>query len=218
MKSKLLVVDDELFVRELLAEYFTKMNYEVRTAGSAAEALRLVGTESFNAALVDLRMPDGSGIDLLYRLKTIADDLSVIMMTGYPTVDTTVSALRAGAHDFVVKPFRLKELDGTVKSAVAAQQHYLEVRQLRERVTELETRVSGLKKREERETAERTTRRFTIIEKGSDNSSYQLEQPVLAAASRRRNNLTRETPTYDEVETSRHEFRGQAITLMEETS
>ncbi|MCX6831654.1 MAG: response regulator [candidate division Zixibacteria bacterium] len=60
MESKLLVVDDEVFVRELLAEYFTKLNYQVRTAGSAAEAIQLAGTESFHAALIDLRMPDAT--------------------------------------------------------------------------------------------------------------------------------------------------------------
>ena len=219
MESKLLVVDDEVFVRELLAEYFTKLNYQVRTAGSAAEALQQVGTESFHAALIDLRMPDASGIDVLHALRKTADDLSIIIMTGYPTVDSAIEAMRAGANDYVVKPFRLKELDGIVTKAVAAQSHRAEINQLRERVVELETRVAGFRKKENREGVEVGPRRFTIIEKAVEGESFQMEQPALAGPQCHRiREVARQDPLYEEAVASRREFRDKAVSLMEESS
>jgi len=204
MESKLLVVDDEVFVRELLAEYFTKLNYQVRTAGSAAEALRHVGTDSFHAALIDLRMPDAGGIDVLRAVKKTADDLSIIIMTGYPTVDSAIGAMRAGAYDYVVKPFRLKELDDIVTKAVAEQRHRAEITQLRERVTELETRVARLKKRENREGVEVGPRRFTIIEKAVEGELYQIEQPALTGPQLHRiKEVARQDPLYEEAVASR---------------
>jgi DNA-binding response OmpR family regulator len=219
MESKLLVVDDEVFVRELLAEYFTKLNYQVRTAGSAAEALQQVGTESFHAALIDLRMPDGGGIDVLRAVRTIADDLSIIMMTGYPTVDSAVEAMRAGAYDYVVKPFRLKELDNIVTKAVAAQRHRAEINQLRERVFELEARVASFRKKESRESVEVGPRRFTIIEKVGEGEPFQMEQPALTGSQRHRlREVARQDPLYEEAVASRREFRDKAVSLMEESS
>jgi DNA-binding response OmpR family regulator len=218
MESKLLVVDDEVFVRELLAEYFTKLDYQVRTAGSAAEALQQVGTESFHAALIDLRMPDGGGIDVLRAVRKTADDLSIIMMTGYPTVDSAIEAMRAGAYDYVVKPFRLKELDDIVSRAVAAQRHRAEINQLRERVVELEARVANLRKKENREGVELGSRRFTIIEKAVAGESFQVEQPTLTGSPRHRvREVTRQDPLYEEALASRREFRGKAVSLMDES-
>lgn len=219
MESKLLVVDDEVFVRELLGEYFTRLDYTVRTAGSAAEALQHLGTDSFHAALIDLCMPDARGIDVLHAVRKTADDLSIIIMTGYPTVDSAIEAMRAGAHDYVVKPFRLKELAGIVTKAVAAQRHRAEINQLRERVVELETRVAGLKKRENREGAEVGQRRFTIVEKAVEGEAFPMEQPALAGLERHRiREVTKQDPLYEEVAASRREFRGQAVSLMEESS
>jgi DNA-binding response OmpR family regulator len=219
MESKLLVVDDEVFVRELLAEYFTKLNYQVRTAGSAAEALQQAETESFHVALIDLRMPDGGGIDVLRAVKKNADDVSIIMMTGYPTVDSAVEAMRAGAYDYIVKPFRLKELDSIVTKAVAAQKHRAEINQLRERVVELETRVANLRKRENRECVDVGPRRFTIIEKAVEGEPFQVEQPALTGPQRHRiREVARQDPLYEEAVASRREFRGKTVSLVEESS
>ena len=219
MESKLLVVDDEVFVRELLAEYFTKLNYQVRTAGSAVEALQQIGMEDFHVALIDLRMPDAGGIDVLRAVKKIADDLSIIIMTGYPTVDSAIEAMRAGAYDYVVKPFRLKELDNIVIKAVVAQRHRAEINQLRERVTELETRLASLRRREDREGIEVGSRRFTIIEKTGEGEPFQVEQPALTAPQRHRiRDIARQDPLYEETVASRREFRGKAVSLVEESS
>jgi DNA-binding NtrC family response regulator len=204
MESKLLVVDDEVFVRELLAEYFTKLNYQVRTAGSAAEAFQQLKTESFHAALVDLRMPDSGGLDFLRAVKQTANDLSIVIMTGYPTVDSVIEAMRAGAYDYVVKPFRLKELDSIVTTAVAAQQHRAEISQLRERITELEARVTAFRRKENRECIEVGPRRFTIIEKAIEGEQFEIDQPVLAGPQRHQiRDVARQDPLYKEAVASR---------------
>jgi DNA-binding response OmpR family regulator len=219
MESRLLVVDDELFVRELLAEYFTKLGYHVRTTGSAAEALEAVRTEDFNAALIDLRMPGVKGNELISGVREVNDDLSIIIMTGYPTVDTAVGALRAGASDYIVKPFRLKELDVVVGRAVAAQQHRYEIKQLRERVAELETRVAKLRKHENREAVDAGHRRFTIIEKGVEGDTFELDQPVITGGTRHR---LRESALQDQFSderfSPRRDFTANAVSLMDETS
>jgi DNA-binding response OmpR family regulator len=219
MESKLLVVDDEVFVRELLAEYFTKLNYQVRTAGSAAEALQQIGMEDFHVALIDLRMPDAGGIDVLRAVRKTADDLSIIIMTGYPTVDSAIEAMRAGAYDYVVKPFRLKELDNIVTKAVAAQRHRAEINQLRERVVELEARVASLRKKENRQGVDVGPRRFTIIEKAVEGEPFQVEQPALTVPQRHHlREVSRQDPLYEEAVVSRRESRGKAVSLVEESS
>jgi DNA-binding response OmpR family regulator len=219
MERRLLVVDDEVFVRELLAEYFTKLNYQVRTAGSASEALQLVEKESFQVALVDLRMPDAGGIDVLRAIKETSEDISVIIMTGYPTVDSAVGAIRSGAYDYIVKPFRLKELHEVVARAVAAHKHRADIRQLRERVVELETKVASLKRKENKEGVEVGSRRFTIIEKSVEGGSFEIEQPMLTGTQRHRiREVTRQEPVYEEATASRNEYRGKVVSLFEEPS
>jgi DNA-binding NtrC family response regulator len=214
MKNKLLVVDDEVFVRELLAEYFTKLEYHVHTAGSAAEALQVLKTEKFQAAVVDLRMPDANGIDLLRAIKQIDSDVSVVIMTGYPTIDSTVEALRSGAQDFVVKPFRLRELDGIIHRAVTTQQHRQEMGQLRERVVELEARVANMKRKEQRDGVEVGPRRFTIIEKVTEG-----EETLVSGSPRHRlRENARQDPLYEDTVASRFDLRGNSVSLLEESS
>jgi DNA-binding response OmpR family regulator len=219
MKSKLLVVDDEVFVRELLAEYFTKLNYQVHTAGSAAEALQQVASDSFNAALIDLRMPDSGGIEVLRAIRKTATYLSIVIMTGYPTVDSVVEAMRSGAFDYVVKPFRLKELDGVVTRAVAAQRQRAEISQLRERITELEARVANFKKKENRDGVEGSSRRFTIVEKGVEAEPFQMEQPALSGHHRHRlREVGRQDAIFEEAVAAQREFLGKTVSLLEESS
>lgn len=119
-KTRLLVVDDELFVRELLGEFFGKIDYIVDTAKDAEEALELLDNNEYQAALFDLRLPDLDGVQLLEQVRAAGNDLPVIFMTGYPTVASAVGALRSQAHDYVLKPFRLQELEGTVAAAINA--------------------------------------------------------------------------------------------------
>ena len=108
--AKVLVVDDEQSILMLLKEALTKWGYQVTTAGTGAEALEALKGGLFDAALMDVRMPDMSGIDLLRAVKAHDDSIEVVIMTGYPTISSAVEALKDGAYDYLSKPLILDEL------------------------------------------------------------------------------------------------------------
>jgi DNA-binding NtrC family response regulator len=140
-KSKqlsILIVDDEDFVQELLGEYFKKLGYQVYSATDSSTAVELVSKYDFPIALVDLRSAEEDGIDLLDQLKKIKPTLRVVLVSGYPTMDSVVEALRHGAFDFVAKPFCLDELAGIVKRANCLSPDEKVIKALKERVSRLE--------------------------------------------------------------------------------
>ncbi len=151
MRPRILVVDDELFIRELLQEFLTRSGYDVATAAEAHEALRKAQMNDYDAVLVDLRVSEGNGFDLVQAIRHHSPDSSILPMTGYPSVSTAREAIRHGAFDYVVKPFRLKELAETVESAVAECRRRYESRQVKERLTELEAKIAAMSVRESRQ-------------------------------------------------------------------
>ncbi len=108
--STILVVDDEERMRQSLGELLLNEGYRVLLASGAEEALERLRHGVPDAALVDVRMPGVGGIDLLQQLRVLAPDLPVIMMTGFPTVETAVLAMKYGALDFHTKPLDLRKL------------------------------------------------------------------------------------------------------------
>jgi two-component system response regulator RegA len=107
--SVLLVDDDEVFV-ERLARAFRQRGYEVRTARNADEGAALAREESPELAVVDLRMPGGSGLALVRELATIDAATKTLVLTGYGSIATAVEAIRLGAHDYVPKPADVDDL------------------------------------------------------------------------------------------------------------
>jgi putative nucleotidyltransferase with HDIG domain len=108
--SKILVVDDELQIQFLLEEFLTSLGHTVRLVGDGEQALRLLQTEAFEGVLVDLKMAKMGGMELLHLIKLSYPTLPVIMMTGYPSVEVAVEAMKEGAVDFITKPLRLDAL------------------------------------------------------------------------------------------------------------
>ncbi|MFZ5981834.1 MAG: sigma-54-dependent transcriptional regulator [Candidatus Zixiibacteriota bacterium] len=118
---KLLIVDDEPGQRELLAGYLTKKNFQVTAAGSAEEALAIYRQLFSPIALVDMKMPGMNGLDLLSRLREINPFIQVIVLTAFGSVESAVSAMRAGAYDYLTKPVEdLDELLLKLEKAAAA--------------------------------------------------------------------------------------------------
>jgi DNA-binding NtrC family response regulator len=144
VKHKILVVDDELFVRELLEEYFSKLDFEVLVAGSGPAALKLVAENRFKVALIDLKMSDMDGIEVLRRIRDLDENLIVILMTGYPTVESSVEAMRIGAYDYVIKPFRLNELKDIISRAIKEHQIRCELSRIKSRLSVMEQKLAGL--------------------------------------------------------------------------
>ena len=133
-KSKLLVVDDELIVRASLDKWFREEGYEVSVADSAQEALAKMAAGRFDLALVDIKMPGVDGVELQKRMHDIDPDMLVIIMTGYASVETAVTALKNGAYDYVSKPFDPDDMAHTVHNALAHKRVEKENVRLRETV------------------------------------------------------------------------------------
>lgn len=139
---RILIVDDEEPQRNMLAGFLKKQGYAVETADSGKTALEVVDQKHFELALVDLKMPEMDGIELLERLKKQNPEIQVIMMTAYGTVETAVDAMKKGAYHYVGKPINLDELRLNIKKALNNQRILIENRYLKE---ELERQYKDLK-------------------------------------------------------------------------
>ena len=103
--TRVLVVDDEAELVRAMARILKARGFEVQTASNGMEALEILTKQTFDVMLVDLVMPGMSGLELLKRAKTLQEQLEVVMMTAYADVDTAVTSVKAGAYDFLTKPF-----------------------------------------------------------------------------------------------------------------
>jgi len=129
--EKILVVDDERLVRWSLQQKCEEWGYEVVEADSGQSALRLAQHESPDLVLLDVRLPDLNGLQVLEQLKKNADAPAVIMITADPQLDDVKSALKLGAYDFVGKPLDFDELHLRIKNALEASSLRTEVQSLR---------------------------------------------------------------------------------------
>src|SRR5919205_571591 len=106
----ILVIDDEEIMREILETLLTREGYDVRVASSGQEGLELARSLPFDAAIVDIMMPGLDGIATLDELKRIDEDLAVIIITAYASVESAISAMKSGAFDYITKPFKNDEV------------------------------------------------------------------------------------------------------------
>jgi two-component system response regulator RegA len=103
-RPSILIVDDDATLRDRLARAFIKRGFEVRTAGTYQEALAVAREESPEMAVIDLRMPGPSGLELIRDLKKIDDETRVVVLTGYGSIATTIEAMKLGAIYYLPKP------------------------------------------------------------------------------------------------------------------
>src|SRR5207237_5152091 len=132
----ILVVDDEEIMREILETLLTREGYDVRLAASGEEGLELARAMPFDAALVDIMMPGLDGIATLDELKRIDEDLAVILITAYASVERAISAMKAGAFDYISKPFKNDEVLVVLRNAVERRRLVHENRALRQNIQE----------------------------------------------------------------------------------
>ncbi len=115
---KLLVVDDELLIRDLLYDFFAEKDCLIMTANDVSEAMELLEKNAdFDVVLTDLKMDGEDGLSFVDKIKAEHPNLPVIVMTGYPSVETAVEALRKRVYDYVIKPFNINRLYATVRAA-----------------------------------------------------------------------------------------------------
>lgn len=129
--GKVLIVDDDRFVRMALNEALRTWEYETVEADSVRSAKEQFAAEDPAIVLLDIDLPDGSGIDVLNEIKQSSPDTIVVMITGNVDVGNSVAALRGGAHDFIGKPVRLEELRVTLRNATETRSLRREVKQAR---------------------------------------------------------------------------------------
>jgi DNA-binding NtrC family response regulator len=115
---QVLIVDDETNICGLLRESLSDRGYRCTTAQSAAQALERLNEFKFDVALLDVRMPGMSGVELLSRVKSSYPNLAVIMLTAVDEVDTAVETMKAGASDYITKPFDLDRVDKAVRASL----------------------------------------------------------------------------------------------------
>ncbi len=133
---KILVVDDESGIRAVLSEACRSWGYEPVQAGSVAQAIEVFGRGSPAVALLDIDLPDGSGLDILNQIKERQSDIIAVMITGNVNVPNVITALRGGAHDFISKPIHLEELRITLRNALETRDLRREVQHTRRERTE----------------------------------------------------------------------------------
>lgn len=137
MKRKILVVDDELELRQMLAELLRRANYEVTEASSGAELQELFDESQPDVILLDLRLSDMDGLQLLPEIKKHWRNSEVIILTGHATIDAAVTATKLGAYDFQQKPFEPKSLLVSVERALEHKELTEETHSLRQALSSM---------------------------------------------------------------------------------
>ncbi|HWG41932.1 MAG TPA: sigma-54 dependent transcriptional regulator [Gemmataceae bacterium] len=130
-EAAILVVDDELLIRETLAEYLGQEGFAVVTSASGEEALEQAGEHRFDIALCDVHLPGLDGLELLDRLQRISPETFVLLITAYATVENAVEAFQRGAHDYLMKPILLDEVLSKIRRLLAHRALYRENQWLR---------------------------------------------------------------------------------------
>ena len=110
MTARILVVDDEKLIRWSLRERLSADGHDVVLAADLQAARQALNEHEFDLALLDLRLPDGNGIDLLKEMQSSHKDIPVVIITAYSTVDSAVAAMKEGAYDYISTPFNLDDL------------------------------------------------------------------------------------------------------------
>jgi DNA-binding NtrC family response regulator len=114
---RILIVDDETIVRDSLGAWFRQDGHQVDVTEGAKEALRLVAASRYDIAFLDIKMPGMDGLELQTRLAAADPELTIVLMTAYASVETAVKAMKAGAYDYIVKPFDPDDLSLLVRRA-----------------------------------------------------------------------------------------------------
>ena len=130
MKPSILIVDDDEVMRETLSDVLKRGEYEVYSVGSGVETLSVIRKNIIDLILLDMRLPDGDGLELLKKIKEFDTEILVIIMTAYSDIQTAVSAMKSGAYHYINKPFDLEELKLLIEKGLETKSLINEVRRL----------------------------------------------------------------------------------------
>lgn len=149
MKFRVLIAEDEEISRKHLVSTLLDEGYEVSGSGDGMEALRMMQNQRFDVLIADIRMPGMSGLELLAEVRKRFTETEVIIVTGFATVDGAVKAIKDGAYDYIIKPFRIATIQHTVEKALNHRALILENLRLQENsLNVLRTMVNVLEQRD----------------------------------------------------------------------
>jgi DNA-binding NtrC family response regulator len=115
---RVIVVDDDISILRILKQLLKDKGYEVFTASNGNEAIELIFDNNIDLVITDLMMPETDGLEVLRKTKEKNPRTQVIMITGFATLDSAIEALKLGAFDYIRKPFKIAELDVTIRNAI----------------------------------------------------------------------------------------------------
>ncbi len=135
MKGKILIVEDEKGMNEVLTILLTTEGYSVVSAYRVEEAIQHIETDIFDLVITDIKMPGGSGFDVLRKVKELSPSTMVIMITAYGTEEDTIKALKMGAYDYIHKPFQVEEIKIVIQRALEKKALQKEIQRLKETIS-----------------------------------------------------------------------------------
>ncbi len=133
-KGKILIVEDEKSMREVLKILLEGEGYDVSTASDGAEGIANLDKDIFDLVITDVKMPKADGFEVLKRIKDVSPETIVIMITAFGTKDSAIEAMKLGAYDYISKPFNIDEIRLIVKKAMEKKQAQTELSILRQKV------------------------------------------------------------------------------------
>ena len=116
--KSILIVDDELLIRDLLYDFFSERNWQVTVCESADKAMEQLKNRRFELVIVDLKLPESDGISLIGKVKAFFPDLPILIVTGFPSLESAIAALRLKVEDYILKPFNINKLYKTADSII----------------------------------------------------------------------------------------------------
>ena len=132
---RVLIVDDEKFIRDVLADFLTIEGYNVQTVSDGVEALEQITQSRFDLVISDLKMPRLGGLELIEEVSRVSPKTLTIIMTGFGTVETAIDAMKRGAYDYVLKPFKIEEVIHIIQRGIDRQRLVAENMRLKETVS-----------------------------------------------------------------------------------
>ena len=115
-QPSILVVDDELLIRDLLYDFFQQQGWNISVAENGERALEILKARKVDLVLTDIKMPQIDGLSLTIQVRAKYPEMPVVLMTGYPSVETAVEGIRAKVSDYIIKPFNINKLFKSLKS------------------------------------------------------------------------------------------------------
>ena len=141
--ARILIVDDDENIRKVLMAILEDKGYDMEAVGTAREAIKRIEKKFYNLALIDIRLPDMEGIDLLMKIRDTTPRMRKVIITGYPTLQNAVDAVNRGADAYIMKPFDVERMLGTIREQLRKQEQ--EKKYSQDKVAEfIETRVREL--------------------------------------------------------------------------